>query len=1370
MPSSEKQLHTQTFTNGINTSTAPELLGADTARYMLNCYTLATGQGNVGVVTNIKGNTIVSDTLPLGDNKCIGVVTDDENNKFYFFVWNSEGYHSIRMYDEVSNSIIKIVESITDTGGSDVLNFSKDYLVLMGDVVRDKLLYWVDGLNDARKINVEKALDPTTSGYGGTITADFINAYKFAPTFAPTTDYFSDTTKNFNYLYGRIRKFAYRYKYDDGEYSTYSSWSNPAIPLYENFNGVNSIPTDNNGLNITVNTGNMLVRQIEIVMFAPTDENPNPDWLTIAVIDKEDKGLGDFSNYIYKFYNDGSYPVASAQKIIQPYSYLPAVPRCQAVAGGSIIYSNFKEGFEDVDIDATAEITYEDLFIDEGTEERLSTASILVSQIPAQTDYMSTGVWTNLDGTRGYRQGTTLANAHEVTIGSDVNEGNHYFINMSRGTDYFTVDYKATVTDTAVTVAAQLKQKLIATTQIILRPNDQSRTPYNIYDNTIDSFGNVTFRFWIIRISNKQSKGNYYNSSGSVTQVQTVSLKDTGQSVPNMKLGAGTKYGIVYYDKDGRNSLVYTDDILNTTTKTENALGGIKAPVVTLTVNHLPPLWAVYWEVVRTKDLTFNTFIDMLIQEVIEVPATTQNGEYLDLVVGSLFTYQRIHPNTTLKYEFKKGDRIRFKQKPDKTYYPDFETEILSYKDVTEEDIESNIVINGTNTVTVGAASIENIGRYIQVDGYERQIVDAPSGTTYLVNQVIGNSSSPQTFLGYKLIDRRGLLRIRKPNVSSGVDLSNGNRSTVEIFTPSTSGADLGSRQFFHYNKKFNIINAGLPNRYHSGDVQNQSNSQPAKVRVNAGTVYVRNRELPTTNSIKNAQVVIRVIEDPAYSDFYYSTMNANGRTNVEDTKQGVVHFGDRMRFSATQIEDTSILGFNDFENLNRKDYNDKYGDIVLTIATENQILVFKVLKDCIVPVFQNVIQDAAGQEVLGVSRTLLNDIRYYSHDGGIGKNPESYCRNENNHYHVSPNSGCWIRLGGDGATPISEVYFFDNEARRLLSEASKNGAYIFGGFDPLLSQAIWSIEGFVTKTLSTGFNTGTFEILSPELPEGTIQSITTPPTNGTLSDIDSNNRVIYTPNAGFTGSDSFQYSTIVNGQTVIKKACISVVPLAVVAAWRPKLDSGSCVIEEGVTTGFLAYSTLEQFNQLNGVATGVEKPNIPSDPDYVLPVYSPATCISAQWVIDEDFIYCEQSTPEDIFYIWGRLELEDTEQIDTDVFIADVYFKTYKGSSSTVPPDFIEDNLYPITKENIECRMGGFDGFNPIIQVNFNVDLANDDTLKITPLNSGIDTYGSSGKYFVSNLSTLSSRNFNVLNPDYIIGLGLGTGDQVKVLETIIE
>lgn len=1210
MPSNQKKVYTQTFTGGINTTSAPEFLESNQYRYMLNCEVLASGTGSVGVVKNIRGNTLISTPLPAGENKTIGTAKDQEENLFYFFVWNSLGYHTIFEYNALSENVIVVLQSITDTGGFDVLNFSKDYLILMTDIVRNKLLYWVDGLNDARKINIQKALDKSATGYGLNILEEYINAYKLAPSAAPIATYFSDVAKGINTLYGILRKFTYRFIYDDGERSNWSDFSNVPLPPKEAFTGVNSIPTDNNGISLQLQTGSAIVDYIEVAMFAPTADLPNPAWRSIATLDKKKLNITNNSTYTYNFYNDSKYPVTDTEKIIRPYSFLPKRPLCQAMTEKAMTYWNFPEGFPDVPIDTSIQVSYEDLFIDEGIENKFNNPQITANNIPNTGDYINKysrdpdqGRYVELDGTITRSNAKRLSNQHTVTIGNDVKKGNIFRYFLRNGDRDYNFSVTATVTDTATTIANKLKAQIIST-QLIIRQSLGNVAPAEqyIYTNVDDGFGNITFKFVIIDYYDN----GYFNSGGSVNPVQFDTLKDTGQSVSNMKLGAGIKFGIVYEDFQGRRSLVYTNDNLIITTSTQNALGGIKAPIVTLTIKHTPPIWAKYYQIVRTVDLTYQNFIQMVIQKKIDVQATNSGGDYVDLVVGSLYTYQKIHPNTSLKYEFKKGDRIRFITDDTGAYYPFYEAEVLSYKDTTTEVINTNLTVDGTTNITVASASDDNIGRFIIVDGVEREIIAAPSSTTYTVNAPIGKSGQ-DPYLTYVLEDRRGLLRIRKPSAASGVELTD--NSLVEIFTPSLSGDLTDAKQFYHFNKKFDIINAGTANRYHAGNPTNQSASTDAVIRIDEGTVYVRNREMPITNTIPNAQVIIKVIEDPSYSDFYYSLINDNGRENVEDNKQGEFQFIDRARWSNIEIENTAINGLNDFDNLDRRDYNDAYGAFKLTVYTENQVLAFKEQKDCIVPVFANVIQDKSGQELLGVSTKLLNDIRYYSHDGGIGNNPESYARNENNHYHVSVNSGCWARIGSDGVTPISEVYFFDNEARRLLTEADKNKTKIFGEFDRLTRGVIWHIEGYDSKTFSQGFNNAAWEVLSPELPLSQMFTVVTPPVHGTLSY--PNGNPVYQADTSYVGADSFTYKTTVNGVEVIKKVCIEVVDNASKeTAWRQMDEPYTCVLDQyGLRTGMRAFDTLEEYYVANGEATGNTKPNVPTDPDYVPPIEDQELC-----------------------------------------------------------------------------------------------------------------------------------------------------------------
>lgn len=1208
MPSNQKSVASHTFIDGIERVLAPELKSPTTAQYILNCNILSQGEGNVGIVTNVKGNKLISTPLPSGRNKCIGTASDEESNKFYFFVWNEFGRHSIKQFDAITRTISTALENLTDTANVDILGFDPDYLILHADVIRNSLLYWVDGLNNARKTNLNKLFDKSETGYGTTVLQGYIDAYKQTTPYAPIGTYFSDLTKS-NRLYGAIRKFAVRYIYDDGEKSNVSDFSSAVIPDVEPFTGVDNIPTNNNGINVTFSTGDRTVKQIEVFMQSTSGQENDEsilDWVIVGTVDKDKLNIADNSSYSFKYFNDTAPIATSQEKVYRPYSFLPKRPLCQAFVKNAMVYANAYEGFPVVDIDASFTVRYEDLFLDPGTENEFNEPQFIVNT--NSSDFVSIGVVTYYDGTpvvvnNFTGTGPSRFNRHTLTIGSDVKKGNIFTINIFNGygADSFTLSYEAKNTDSALTVANELKQLLINTGRIYRKTPDNPEA--NIYDNT-DSGGDISFSFIF-----RASIGKWYVTlTTNVNPVPFDTLKDTGQSLRNIKLGSSIKLGIMYEDFDGRKSLTYTIDALVVLVKSINELvlddgkTMYQKTIITLQINHRPPVWAKYYQVVRSNDLIYGDYIQLLIQKVIDFN-NDDAQDYLDLAVGSLFTYQKIHPNTPLNYEFEKGDRLRLlKNTETDVYYPFYETEVLAYNPTVTQNKRENITVSGTTTVTVGSTSPDDIDKFILVDGIERQILSVPSSTTYLVNSPIGESTA-KTYLNYDLIDRRGTIRIRKPS-----NITIEDNSIVELYKPSNLRNPLSSAQFFEFQKKFPVIGAGTEQRYHTGNIQDQTAVLPALIEISEGTAYVRNRELPVNNAFPGTQLIIDVVEDPSYSDFYPSLMNDNGRINAEDTGIGEVHFGSRMRFSNNFIEDTRINGLNDFDNNDREDYYDQYGSFKLTKFDTNRIFAFKDLKTTFVPVDARITQDNNGIALNVSSSKLLNPIQYFAWEGGIGDNPESYASNGTQKYFVSANSGVIIRLGGNGEEPISKTYYLDNEVKELLQDAINNKAKIFGGFDRKNGVYVITIEGYQKYIYFDGFNGWILQ--GNPLADDTLFELVDLPLNGTASL--SGFEVSYQPNLDYIGADSFTYRAFLNGTwSLPKKACITVVDAPVQLAWRIKPTPFTCVLDEyGLQTGYKAYNTLEQFNIVTGEATGVEKPNEVGDPDYVPPVYDAVNCV----------------------------------------------------------------------------------------------------------------------------------------------------------------
>src|SRR5690606_10877611 len=377
-----------------------------------------------------------------------------------------------------------------------------------------------------------------------------------------------------------------------------------------------------------------------------------------------------------------------------------------------------------------------------------------------------------------------------LVIGSDVKNGNEFVFTLydSKKNPRYRHSVKAGWGDTAKTVATKFANKFKETLGLGFGGSYNSHEALFEYVTTVegDIPGNASFDFkwWSVK------DAPYPSVATSVNPVETNTLKNAGQSVQIQKLGSSIGYAISYFDEDGRKSAAYRDYNSTVAIDSINTLGGIKKPIVSLEIKHRPPSWAHYYQIVRTDDLVYGNYIQMLIQKTASYKE--ESDEYLDVVVGSLFTYQRTQPNTTLAYEFKKGDRVRLVKNFDGTNWTipaeSVDFEILGYYPEVIQEVDEDITVDGSTTVTVGVASADNVGSYIRVNGSEREIIDAPTANTYELNEGLSTGDmthTTKTFPSYEIINNRGVIRIKNdPDNPISANPAESKFPLVEIYTP----------------------------------------------------------------------------------------------------------------------------------------------------------------------------------------------------------------------------------------------------------------------------------------------------------------------------------------------------------------------------------------------------------------------------------------------------------------------------------------------------------------------------------------------------------------------------------------------------------
>jgi len=143
---------------------------------MENCRTGTTDAGVIGTVESIGSTTLINNPyLPVGNNIEIGSATDDSNNRFVSFNWNSNGNHAIYCYDLSAGVIYQVllasqVGAYVVTGPMNqqtfvsTLNFDKYHLIHSARIINGNV-YWTDFFNQPRRMNIDAGIKMNHPSY-----------------------------------------------------------------------------------------------------------------------------------------------------------------------------------------------------------------------------------------------------------------------------------------------------------------------------------------------------------------------------------------------------------------------------------------------------------------------------------------------------------------------------------------------------------------------------------------------------------------------------------------------------------------------------------------------------------------------------------------------------------------------------------------------------------------------------------------------------------------------------------------------------------------------------------------------------------------------------------------------------------------------------------------------------------------------------------------------------------------------------------------------------------------------------------------------------------------------------------------------------
>ena len=1024
------------FHVGLNTDDEDKLLQDGEYRFALNVRSGSSDEADTGAITNVKGNTQIPFTLPGGTKIVIGAEEDPAGKRIIYFVFNSDNQHQILQYSYRTKSISLILQD-------SVLNFQKDKYIWHIDVVNGNLLYWTDNFNDPRKLNIDRAILPSTdpNGFPTPFKEQYINNVQEPPLCGPEVKYDTDASKKSNNLKDKLFQFKYQYTYRDGEKSVWSPISKLPLPDGEEYEiQVTFLPVyENNVIKLILEPGDLTVDKIKI---AGRIGNLG-DFFLITTLDRSDFGTGTFE---YEFFNDGIYSSIEINESNRNFDRVPFQVAAQSVIDGNkLTYSNFLEGRDAVSIDMKLTPIYSNKTINTSLD-----IFTLQLQGTKQVNYTITN-------TSGGSSPMADDNIFNLTI----------FISGNLGTFQYLVNSE---------------------------PNDTSEDIINRFIDQINTDDNNIF-FTATKLSTTQFQVN----STDKTFLSTVRVDAITRTIRGFKRGAWHELGITYYDFALRSGAVNDSDsgrvYVNFYPDTPDGEG---AASIDVEINHNPPIWARKWQLLYSLNQTVENSIQFTTNIIV------QSGSKISLSLEPIELFADDNPNSILSYSFTKGDRVRFIRQGNGLPYTQLvDVEILEFdqsanKIAISNKIPINIAAGTLFEIYTPKKNIETkiyreIGECFDIlnpgtddrahqGNFQDQApitVTIPLQTiveTVLAINVVGGAG-PQFFVSLftpnssvitNLIDN-GIVNVGNSITLSNAGAYNGTFVIAKLRSITTSNVS---------NSYIRLSVPGLPlinqNVTMTIIVPAQTGGGPAIVKlINEGDVYYKARTMVTTGTTKKTLLV----EDFNYSDLYDSRDINIGRPNVVDEDFKEIRRPATVFVSEAFIPDTNINGLNSFFGFSfpdtparAKDYDKSLGSIQRTYSENKRLIIFQELKVGSALINESVTFDQEGVPTINKSNEILSDMIPYKGEWGIGTQPGSFAVYGERKYFADMRRGSVLRLSQNGITEISE-YKMHNFFTDTFKESIQglDDPRIFAVYDKKFNEYILSIELTIDETVIIG-------------------------------------------------------------------------------------------------------------------------------------------------------------------------------------------------------------------------------------------------------------------------------------------------------------
>lgn len=1065
-------------------------------RHAENIMVLESEGSNVGAVQNSLSNLKLTN-INFGPNaKCVGGYSNELTQKLYWLVKSDLGCYILE-YDKRNKVTSKVLED-TRTGTNRVFDLKDDNFVTAIDIVNseeeDKDLMIINDDNmQPLCFNIKQAKSFGPNGFEKEDIFLIKKPPRFAPSISPVL-----LNNSSNYLEDKFFCFGYRYKYENGEYSAISSYSNPFFypdnfkldyQVLDNTGMINKY----NAVKIAINTGDKRVKDVQCVF---KNSNSNNIYL-INSFNKENEGWGNNETRDFVFSNDKIYTVLPEKELYRPSDNVPLKAKAQCLINNILVMGNFVEGYDLIDknnkklnLDYKLSLVSENL---EGT----SRAIAIGSMAPATQNLLTF----NLMG-------------DQLKKDSKIN----FFFSLDSAQSIpksYTAEYSFLLTKdfSSVSLLAQDPDFIFFVVNYI---TNSFLTNYNITDIPGGVFtSSVPFEissFSATSITIKAIELLY--TVGSTLQTVYWKFKNTSNVlfyenglIASLKSNRGLQVGVIYMDEFNRGTTPLTQ--LDNTIFIPHNLA-LSKNKIKITVNHTPPVFADRYKfVVKMQKLQYHT-----------IYATT-------FYVDGLFRWIKLENDN--KDKVKVGDVLIFKADTDGFVPTLTKVKILEIGAKDKEFIDGNVDPNneeikelaglymkiklpsgismdysedsfiektgkasskGDNfDMFVGPFSEKNSsGLYVDIPIKQGSRIDIElhnikygssggnkdfSKTYYasidyvdfkaFYDSEVGNNTFPFVFPTNGVIRNSAgalFLRIHNELNGNGEDLGifgqtghasymNGRVSISAnnglIIFETEESKEVNEEIYYETEQTFEIVNG-----FHQGNLQNQSNLNPAIIDLNFFNCFSQGNGAESY-----------IIKD-AFNKPYLNIDTRPSAALIEPYR--AIRRKTDLIYSEPYVESSNVNGLNSFitATLNYKELDKQFGSIQKLFSRDNDILVLKEHKASKVLFEKDVLTNADGSSNVTANSKVLGPEIPYLGDNGIGKNPESFAENNFQVYYANPKQGSIIRLSIDGATEIVNgmADFF-----RDLFSVRPNSKKI-GGFDPYSKQYTLSVYEEPTEVL----------------------------------------------------------------------------------------------------------------------------------------------------------------------------------------------------------------------------------------------------------------------------------------------------------------